>query len=158
MDVLEKMFNNDNWMKVSGNDTSYYYFSRILTEMHVHQYRIVKGDSVITNISSMKITNDSIVWKYSDSTDLYLSAITEKSSIWANSKGNPSDSFYMSFELKDNKHINLVFPDKKISTLTRTLSLSSFLTRSRYDYLHGTKYAFSDTVFSTGKAKIDFTK
>jgi translation initiation factor IF-1 len=153
MDMLEKMFNNDNWMKVDGKDTSYYYFSRIPSEIQIHQYRMIKGDSVITNMSAIRFSNDSLIWRYNDSTYLFLSAITEKTSEWTRIDKDPPGSFYMAFEPKGEKHITLFLADKKQFVLTRTPSLSIFLVRSRYDYLHGTNYAFSDTVFSGGKKK-----
>lgn len=153
MDMLEKVFNNDNWMKMDGNDTDYYYFSRISREIQIHQFRMIKGDSVITNMSAIRFSNDSLlVWRYNDSINLFLSAISEKGSEWTK-MGDQPGSIYMRFDKKDDKHINVTFADKKQFVLTRTPSLSTFLVRSRYDYLHGTNFAFSDTVFSAGKKK-----
>jgi hypothetical protein len=152
MDMLEKMFNNDNWMKVSGNDTSYYYFSRIPMETRVYQYRINKGDSAGTRISVMRFSNDTLLWQYNDSALLFLSGITEKRSEWSRMEGG-TGSLFMILEQEDDKHIHASFADKRDFRLTRTLPLSTFLIRSRYDYLHGTRYAFADTVFSTGKKK-----
>lgn len=150
MDMLEKIFNNDNWMKTDGKDTSYYYFSRIPSEIRVHQYRMIKGDSVITNQSVIRFSNDSLVWEYNDSTHLFLTAVTEKSSEWRRVEGVPG-SFFMAFERKDEKQIKVSVENNGSFLLTMTPPLSTFLTRSRYDYMHGTNYAFSDTVFSTGK-------
>lgn len=152
MDLLEKMFTNDNWMKVDGRDTSYYYFSRIPSETRVHQYRMSKGDSVNTTISVIRFLSDSLVWQYNDTTHLFLSGITEKRAEWSRMDHDPP-AFYMAFAKKDEKNINLVFPDKKQVLLIKTLPLSTFLVRSRYDFSHGTKFAFSDTVFSAGKKK-----
>jgi hypothetical protein len=153
MDRLEKMFNNDNWMQTDGNDTSYYYFSRIPSEIQVHQYRMIKGDSVITYMSAMRFSYDSLVWQYNDSTRLFLSAITEKAAEWALTNTAPPGSFYTAFELKDTKHITVSFANKTQFTLTKTLPLSTFLVRSRYDYINGTHFAFTDTIFSAGKKK-----
>jgi hypothetical protein len=153
MDMLEKMFNNDNWMKAEGNDTSFYYFSRIPAETKIYQYRISKGDSVNTKISVIGFSNDSLIWRYDDSTNLFLSGITEKRSEWTRMDKDLPGSFYMAFEQKDEKHITITFADNKQFLLGKTLPLSTFLIRSRYDYLHGTRFAFTDTVFSAGKKK-----
>ncbi len=153
MDVLEKMFNNDNWMTADDNDTSYYYFSRIPSEIQIQHYRMIKGDSVMTNLSAIRFSNDSLVWRYNDSTNLFLSGITEKGSEWTRTDKALPGSFYMAFEQKNEKHITLSFAGKKQFTLTKTLPLSTFLIRSRYDFLHGTRFAFSDTIFSAGKKK-----
>ena len=153
MDMLEKIFNNDNWMKTEGSDTSYYYFSRIPSEIQIHQYRIVKGDSMITNLSAIRFSNDSLVWRYNDSTWLFIAGITDETSEWDRINKDLPASFYLAFEKKDEKQIKVTVADNKSFMLTRTLPLSTFLIRSRYDYLQGTNYAFSDTVFSTGKKK-----
>ena len=153
MDMLERMFNNDNWMQTGNNDTSYYYFSRISSEMQIHQFRIIKGDSVIINMSAIRFSGDSLTWRYDDSTYLFLSGITNESSEWKRVDEESPGSFYLAFEKKDDKHINLVNSERKKFVLTKTIPFSTFLVRSRYDYLHGTNYAFSDTVFSAGKKK-----
>jgi hypothetical protein len=152
MDMLEKIFDNDNWMKTTGKDTSYYYFSRIPSEIKVCKYKIIKGDSVISNLSVMKFSNDSLVWEFDDTTHLYLNSVTEKSAEWVTIE-EPPGAFMMGFEKKDEKHMNIVKADRKQAVMTKTIPLSTFLVRSRYDYLNGTHYAFSDTVFSTGKKK-----
>ena len=152
MDMLEKIFNNDNWMKVDGKDTSYYYFSRIPSEIKVYKYKIIKGDSAISTISVIRFFNDSLVWEYDDTTHLLLTGVTEKSCEWVKGEGSPG-SFFMGFEQKNEKRIKMTVEDNKSFMLTRTLPLSTFLVRSHYDYMHGTNYAFSDTVFSTGKKK-----
>lgn len=152
MDMLEKMFNNDNWMKINGEDTSFYYFSRILSEITVQQFQIVKGDSVVRNVSVIHFSNDSLVWQYNDTITLFLSAVTENKSEWTR-KSNPSEGKYVTFEQKNKKDIEVVSADEKPFTLTRTLPLSSFLVRSRYDFLHGTRFAFTDTVFSPPEKK-----
>ena len=153
MDMLEKMFTNDNWMKANGHDTSYYYFSRNQAVTSVYHYRIVKGDSLNTIISRAHLINDSLVWKFNDTTDLALTAISEKRSAWDRTNtGIPVKSFLV-LEKKDDNHIAVKFAGSREFLLTKTLSLSAFLVRSRYDFLHGTRFAFSDTVFSTGKKK-----
>ncbi len=153
MDMLERMFSNDNWMQTGGNDTSYYYFSRIPSEIQIHQFRIIKGDSVIIKLSAIHFSGDSLKWRYNDSTYLFLSGITNESSEWKRVNDESPGSFYFAFEKKDHKHINLVDAERKKVVLTKTLPLSTFLIRSHYDYLHGTNYAFSDTLFSAGNKK-----
>ncbi len=153
MDMLEKIFDNDNWMKTAGKDTSYYYFSRTPAEIQVHEYKIVKGDSTITNLSAIRFSNDSLVWWYNDSTSLFLAGITNERSEWNRINKDSPATFYVRFEKKDETHLDMAGADKKHFLLTKTIPLSTFLIRSRYDYLHGTNFAFSDTIFSAGKKK-----
>ena len=152
MDMLEKIFNNDNWMKIKDNDTSYYYFSRIQSEIKVCKYKIIKGDSVSSGRSVMRFSNDSLIWEFEDMTHLYLNAIAEKTAEWVTVEDMPG-AFAVGFEKKDEDHLNFAKRGDQLVVLTRTIPLSTFLIRSRYDYGHGTHYAFSDTVFSTGKKK-----
>lgn len=152
MDMLEKIFNNDNWMKISDKDTSYYYFSRIPSEIKVCKYKMIKGDSVISGLATMRFSNDSILWEFDDTTHLYLNAVTDKTAEWVTVEDTPG-TLAIGFEKKDEGHLNFVKVGQKQVVLTRTIPLSTFLIRSRYDYQHGTHYAFSDTVFSTGKKK-----
>jgi hypothetical protein len=153
MDMLEKIFTNDNWMKVEGTDTSYYYFSRIPLITRVYHYRISKGDSVNTTISEIKFQNDSLAWQFDDTTNLLLSGINEKESKWDRRDTSRLASSFMVFEKNDDRHINLSIAGKEQFLLTKTLPFSAFLIRSRYDFLHGTRFAFSDTVFNVRKKK-----
>ena len=147
LDLLEKIFTNDNWMKKDETDTSYYYFSRIGPVINVHHYRINKGDSVDTRLSVIKFSNDSLIWFINDTTHFMLTAINETQAKW-NRMNKSSDSSFIEFDKTDDKHIALRLSDNKEFLLIKTPALSTFLVRSRYDYLHGTDYAFSDTVFS----------
>ena len=153
MDLLEKMFTNDNWMKVDGQDTSYYYFSRIQSVTRVYHYRLVKGDSVNTDISLINLLNDSLVWKLNDTTYLFLAGINENGSVWDRINQSITVKSFLVFEKKDERNIYMKFADSAQLLLIKTLPLSAFLVRSRYDFLHGTRFAFTDTVFSTGKKK-----
>ena len=123
MDMLEKIFNNDNWMKTDGKDTSYYYFSRIPSEIQIQQYRMIKGDSVITNLSAIRFSNDCLVWRYNDSTHLFLSAITEKRSEWTRIDKALPGSFYMAFERKDEKQIKVSVAGKKQFTINQDTAI-----------------------------------
>jgi hypothetical protein len=152
IDLLEKIFNNDNWMKKDGTDTSYYYFSRIEPVINVYHYHINKGDSVNTRLSVIKFSNDSLIWPINDTTHFILTAINETQAKWSRMDSGLQDSI-MVFEKKDDKHIKLNLADNKEFLLIKTPALSTFLVRSRYDYLHGTNYAFSDTVFKVKKDK-----
>ena len=145
MDIIEKFFNNDNWMAIKGRDTSYFYFSRNNTVAKVYNYQIIKGDSANTLSSEMKIANDTITWNYNNSVPIFLAAADDKKLEWKRHQ-NPNTA-YIFFNKKDSLHINCVHGNEQIS-LIKTLPLSSFLIRSHYDYLHGTRFSFSDTSFN----------
>ncbi len=150
---VEKVFGNENWMKIVNGDTSYCYFSRMPSEIQVHQYKLVKGDSVLTMLSSIRFSGDSLVWQYNDTTQLFLASLTDESLEFNRLWQEKPTAFYFGFEKKDEQHIKVTDAEKKQFMMTKTPTLSTFLVRSRYDYVHGTNYAFSDTVFSPGKKK-----
>lgn len=145
MNQLEKMFNNDNWMRIIDNDTSYFNFSRIGNVTKVYRYRMIKGDSVNIKLAEIKISTDTLVWEYDDMTMLYLDTIDDTKAEWKPVESAAKDRSF-TFEKKAVSKIAVTAGAEKYSLL-KTLPLSSFLIRSHYDFLHGTKYAFSDTLF-----------
>lgn len=154
MDMIEKMFNNDNWIMADGIDTSYYYFSRTTPEnTNVYRFRMHKGDSVNTVLSHIGFLKDAVIWKLNDSTILSLAAISDSTAAWNIAGSDGKGVAFMTFDKKDDKHISIALKDKPPVLLTRTLPLSTFLVRSRYDFLHGTKFAFSDTSFNRRRSK-----
>lgn len=151
MDLLEHLFTNDNWMMMEHTDTSYYYFSRNNLRTKVYHFKMNKGDSVNTIISEMNVANDSLVWNLNDSTELFLSSIDKRKAEWKKSAKDAQAIPYMFYVKKDERNINVVKANGENFHLVKTLPLSTFLIRSRYDFLHSTRIAFSDTTFKEKK-------
>lgn len=150
MDSLEHFFNNDNWMKAAGADTSYYYFSRNNLTTKVYNYKMSKGDSANSLVSDIIISNDSIIWKQNDTIQLFLSAINNNKIEWTKLNSGLQTTPAVSFEKKDDQQIKVLHAGREFN-LVKTLPVSTFLVRSHYDYLHGTRLAFSDTNFTIKK-------
>jgi thioredoxin-related protein len=140
-DYLENIFQNENWLMVSGSDSSYFYCSRLgKSYFKIYRYRIYKGDSVNTKITEIKSAADTIVWQaLRDSMAIYLSSATPKQAVWANKTNN---QFYI-FNKVDSNNIHVTYPDGSAENMVKMQTLSAFLVRSRYDYLHGTKLVFN---------------
>ncbi len=138
LDALEKLFNNENFLQVNGKDSSYFYFSRLgKSNMFVHTYKIVKGDSAGLKIDTIQIgASNKLQWNWQGK-PLTLGNATDYVSRWT---VNNNEKDKIEFQRIDNKTIHVVEGGKKL-VLHRTLSLSLFLVRSYYDYQHGTKYA-----------------
>jgi len=142
-DSIEKLFQNDNWLVMDGKDSSYLYCSRLgKAYVKTYYYKMYKGDSVNTMVDAMQYSGNAITWHLlQDTAGMQLTNYTADSLYW---KATDSDYGYY-FIKTDNHHIVLKCPGGKIKNLVKTPALSSFLVRSKYDYLHGTKLAFSDS-------------
>jgi hypothetical protein len=140
-DLLENIFQNNNWLLTNGNDSSYFYCSRLgKTYFKTYQYKIVKGDSVNTTITEMKLASDTIAWLLPQNLmPVYLNNISVTEVVWAD---KTNLNFY-TFQKTDSNNIHIKYPDGSIKNMVKTITLSSFLVRSKYDYLHGTRLAFS---------------
>lgn len=147
MDIIENFFNNDNWMLIEHKDTSYFCFSRNGLSTKVYHYKMNKGDSVNTVVSKMNIDKDSVYWNFNDSIPLFLSSADDKRLEWKTIEGKQSKP-YILYQKRDDTNIDVKNSSGDNFSLTKTLPLSAFLIRSRYDFLHGTRLAFSDTNFT----------
>lgn len=149
---LELFFDNANYQVTKGSDTNYFYFSRSSDFLiQVHQYKIVEGDSTFLKIDSIKLSYLKFVnWKFQDQT-LYLISSTDSSNNW---KSSNVDSTIFTFKKVNKKDIHLIEPKKSKTTFSQTITLSSFLVRSFYDYKHGTRYAFDTANYNKKKGKI----
>ena len=140
--ALEQMFGNENWLIADKKDSSYLYFSRLGNFIvNTFAYKRVKGDSAAVQYGTIQPENNSITWNLFGR-KLFVSSATGTRVKWS----AVADSLlqYEFIRLDDN-HIQLVYPDKKKLILQKVLPLSLFLVRSRYDYTHGTKYAFDSS-------------
>jgi len=150
---LEFFFDNANYMVVNGRDTNFFYFSRSSDFLiKVHQFKMIKGDSSFLKIDSIQVIDGKdIQWKFSDQ-KLTLIGFSESFNNW---KSNSLDSSTFSFKKVNKKDFQLVDPQNLKTRFSQTITFSSFLVRSFYDYQHGTRYAFDTTNFTkkTGKIK-----
>lgn len=139
-DLLEKIFQNENWLVVNGNDSSYLYCSRLGEKyFKTYEYKMLKGDSVQTIVSEIKLAADTIAWRISETqAPVYLNKISDAEAVWADYKNL---NFFV-FHQIDSNHIRLQLSNGESRTLAKTITLSSFLVKSKYDYLHGTRLAF----------------
>ena len=143
LDSLEIMFDNDNWMSIDKRDTSYYYFSRTEpNSLKIYHYFLLYGDSVNTVPSLMKLNNGVLNWE-TEGKQLKLDSIGKNTCKWIDSSRQEAITFTKTsvkeIEVTNNNN-------RQVMKLRKTLTLSSFLTRSHYDYEHHTRLAFEDTV------------
>ncbi len=150
-DSLEHIFSNDNWLIVDGTDSCYIYFSRLgKGDFRTFYYKIFKGDSSNVSHSNFIMSSDTITWLSPIAGKrLHLEKTTNKEAIWCDS----TCASYFRFKRISDKEIILTLPSDKKLVLKKTLALSLFLIRSRYDFDHGTHYAFIDTNFSKHSVK-----
>lgn len=85
-----------------------------------------------------------IQWKFADK-KLTLISSSESANNW---KSNSLDSSTFAFKKINKKDFQLVDPQNSKTRFSQTITFSSFLVRSFYDYQHGTRYAFDTTNFT----------
>lgn len=143
---LEKVFDNQNWMRIKDKDTTFLYFSRLNNFFALtHSYRMKKGDSADLRIDTIHVNaNNQIVWNWNDK-GLVLGSATEFTNSWSNADQK------VEFNKMDASNLLLNINGTDKYQLSKTITLSSFLVRSFYDYQHGTKLAFDKTEFTKKK-------
>jgi hypothetical protein len=140
---IEKIVENANWQLIDGHDTSYIYFSRIGNAyINVYRYQISKGDSVNTQMNNIIHQQDSVVWNWGNE-KLLLAAVNDTTIEWK--KMGAGNAKYI-MQKADSLHLAFVFPDGHKVIMKRTLPLSAFLVRQRYDYVHGASYTDSAVI------------
>lgn len=141
--ALEAVFDNQNYLIADKKDSSYFYFSRLNHSLvRTYAYQLVKGDSAKVQTFEMKPDSiNNICWEW-NGRKLKLTSATRGRIVWTDQQ---SDSLKYEFLQLDKNRIALTFPDGKKVVLQKILPLSLFLVRSRYDYQHGTNYAFDST-------------
>ncbi|WP_298301753.1 hypothetical protein [Hydrotalea sp.] len=140
MDSIQHLFGNENWRIISGKDTTYRYFSRQNDlQIHVYQYNMNQGDSIQCSFQTIRYTPKGIFWQQSADTFQLIHA-TLNSNKWIHG----ADTMF--FRLLYSGCIEHQFKGKN-ATMNRTINLTDFLIRSRYDFLHGTHYADDTTKF-----------
>lgn len=136
-DKLEKVFQAGNWRHINYEDTAYLFFSREgSTSYKIFRYRMLNGDSVNTAVFNIQMQNDTIVLKVENDTRVLVQA-DENGSSW------DDEGTVYQFQKIDTSHILLKKDGEITDTLMRTLPISTFLVRSKYDFIHGTRTADS---------------
>jgi len=149
---LELFFDNANYMVVNGRDTNFFYFSRSSDFLiKVHQYKMIKGDSSFLKIDSIQVVGGrDIQWKFADQ-KLNLIGSSESANSW---KSNSLGSSIFAFKKINKKDFQLLDHQNLKTRFSQTITFSSFLVRSFYDYKHGTGYAFDTANFTKKSGKI----
>jgi outer membrane lipoprotein-sorting protein len=148
-DKIENITGVANWQMIDRLDTSFIYFSRVAdNRTNIYHFNIQKGDSLNTITDSIVAVNDTVYWN-GKKESWYLKSINDSSMQWAGT-GLTKNKIY-DFIKTDSTHISFQLPDSHLVMLTKTLPLSAFLIRSKYDYEHGTDIANKDTVFHPHK-------
>jgi len=150
IDSLEHFFGNENWQMIDGVDTSYLLFSRQNDRyIKVYHYKMSQGDSVNNTISEISFKGDSVVWT-KPGQQLILQKAKDNEIAWKNNY--LQDTTPGSYRSAGKNKIIFQRATKKIY-LAKTITLSDFLVRSRYDFLHGTHYAFDTIKFDLHRSK-----
>lgn len=137
--ALEGVFGNENWMAIDNKDTSYCYFSRLGNfDFNTYQYRLVKGDSANVVHAKMQPQENRIAWQLDGKKLLVNNATPTR--ITAVVAGDTAMKY--EFLKLDEQRIRVTYPDRKQLEWKKTIPFSLYLVRSRYDYAHGTRYAF----------------
>lgn len=149
-DSLEHLFGNENWQMIDGIDTSYLLFSRQnSSHINVYHYKMSQGDSVNSITSEIGFRGDSVVWSQ-PTKQLVLINARGKEIEWKDN--SLSETAHISFRQTEKDKIVFQRASQKID-LVKTITLSDFLVRSRYDFIHGTHYASDTTSFRWKKLK-----
>lgn len=141
--ALEQLFGNENWMIAAGKDTSYFYASRLGNySFNTYAYRIVKGDSAAVTHGALKKGNNQVSWNF-ENRELSVNSATSARMV---SVVTGNDSLRYEFIRVDANHLQVTYPDGRKQVWQKTIPFSTFLIRSRYDFTHGTHYAFDSTI------------
>lgn len=133
-DNLEKVFGTANWrLRTVNNDTLYIFFSREGEALYkVYSYMLANGDSIRTVVATIAPKDGEIIW------DLEYQYITLKDADAAGSSWHGKQMGDVRIKTIDSLHVLYEWGGNNRDTLVRTLPISTFLIRSKYDFLHGT--------------------
>jgi hypothetical protein len=145
LDILEKLFGNENYLIVDGKDSNYVYFTRLGRDnFFTHSYKIVNGDSAQATIDTIQINKENKVqWNWKEK-HLLLQDCNDTKALWQNIL-NTNDK--VDFLKMNQQRLNIAINLKQL-LLTKTLPISLFLIRIKYDYQHKTHYAFDTSNFT----------
>ena len=145
LDALEQLFGNENYLMVNGNDSSYVYFTRLgRNNFFTHSYKLIGGDSTKLSIDTIQVNKQGKVqWNWQGK-KLILQECNDTKALWQNEIiANAKVDFIKTGE----KRLSLTINNKQI-IFAKTLPISLFFTRAKYDYEHHTNFAFDTTNFT----------
>jgi len=143
LEQLQNIFGTSNWQVIKAADTSYIFFSgRDDNSFKTYQYNLFRGDSVKTENGSVQLNNDGKVqWVLFNKT-LVLYDSKNNETNWKDG----ADTIYVLTKYNDS--LLLMQTPRGNLQFKKTLPLSTFLVRVKYDYKHGSKLADSSEVKS----------
>lgn len=128
-----------NWQVVDGTDTSYTYFSRQLDHTYnTIQYKLKNGDSSIFNDARIIVSGDSVLWNWNN-WSLWLEEVKDREANW---KNHHFGEKYTLRKINDSTW-EMSQPGTSPIIFRRTLPMSVFLVRAKFDYEHHTSLADS---------------
>jgi hypothetical protein len=141
LEQLQNIFGTANWQVIKGTDTSYIFFSgRDDNSFKTYQYNLFKGDSSNTEIGSVQLNNEGKVEWSLFNKRLVLYDIKNNETNWKDG----ADTIYVL--TKQNDSLLMMQTPQGNLQFKKTLPLSTFLVRGKYDYEHGSNLADSAEV------------
>jgi hypothetical protein len=129
---LSAIITTANWRVNGDTDTSYIYFSQQADyTCKTYQFKLIKGDSSVIKQGSISISGDSVIWNWYNKS-LVLENIIDNKVNWKEKKSGEN---YL-LENKNDSLLQMNLEDRQLM-FKRTLPLSTFLVRAKYDYEHG---------------------
>jgi hypothetical protein len=137
---LQQFFGTANWEVSNGQDTSYVFFSpQTDNSFKTYEYNLSKGDSVHTEMGAIGSKDEKVHWNFFNRV-LVLETINDNEARWKDSTGKD----YILIKQNDSL-LYLRTPDTDLR-FAKTLPLSTFLVRAKYDYEHGSNLRDSSEV------------
>lgn len=145
IDYLEILFGNENYLLIDKNDSSYLYFSRLGKDaFYTHSYHLKNGDSTALTLDTIQIdATGKINWNWKNK-QLILENCDENKALWQ----SKTDSILKVDFIKNTNNSLSLITQNKILKMQKTLPISLFLVRSKYDYEHKTHFAFDTSNFT----------
>jgi hypothetical protein len=139
LEQLQNIFGTANWQVVSGTDTSYVFFSLQANNFKVYQYNLFEGDSANTEMGSIIESDGEVQWKFLNKT-LVLDNVRENETTW---KDSIKGIYFLT--RKTDSLMQMKTPNGNLQ-FKKTLPLSTFLVRAKYDYEHESKLTDSSEI------------
>lgn len=137
---LQNTFGTANWQVIKATDTSYIFFSpQTNGNFQTYEYTLFKGDSANTQIGSIIKNAGRVEWNFFNKT-LVLDNIKDTIINW---KDSTNTNYILT---KQNDSVMLMKTPNDDLQFKKTLPLSTFLVRAKYDYEHGSKLIDSSEI------------
>jgi hypothetical protein len=128
---LTDFFEPLNWQVSNNGDTFYVFFSPIHDSLvETFEYEIINGDSVNTQHNIIKYLDDTLKWQFNE--HLYVISQVDSSKIFL---ALNNEMHYLN-KISDSLMVLNVLEDSFY--FRRTLPISSFLIRKKFDFIKGT--------------------